>query len=104
MRQKAYSRHQGRKTAADKSRPDRTKVHVPGILDPEQAAFVFSAFIAELQNRDVASIGGLSVYFEPYDRHGERMTLTDGKGNGIDTLPLKMPSAVRFAVKKAFGR
>lgn len=47
-------------------------------------------------------IGGLWLYFEPYDRHGNRVIFTNEKGYGTDTLPLKMPSAVRFAVKKAF--
>ena len=104
MTRKPYGNYQGKKAAPARSKPDRTKVHIPGSFDPEQAAFVFSAFVAELQNRNVTKISGLSLYFEAYDRHGERVIPADAKGNATDTLPLKMPSPVRFAVKKAFGR
>ncbi len=89
------------KTAA---KPDRTKVHVPGSFNEEQAAFIFSAFVAELQNRSIAKISGISIYFEAYDRHGNRVIFTDKEGRPTDTLPLRMPSPVQREARKAFSR
>jgi hypothetical protein len=47
--------------------------------------------IARFQEQDVYSVRYCSVYFEPFDRQGERTGMYDEKGKPLEVLEINPP-------------